>query len=131
MTGSPSILTSAYVLVAHECRNGEATQLRGRWGAVSAKDVRAIAEEALSEDDGWYRFRDRRRRTDEIHALARAYLAAEARLARLEPLIEAARIIDRTTPTGVMVVGGNAIFDLREAIRAYDALAATEEGAEE
>jgi len=55
---------------------------------VSAEDVRAIAEEALSEHDGWYRFRDRRRRTDEIHALARAYLEAEARLARLERIEE-------------------------------------------
>ena len=47
-------------------------------------DARTIAEEALTDHDGWYRFSDRRRRTDEIHALARAYLEALKALDQLE-----------------------------------------------
>jgi len=98
---------------------------------VSAEDVRAIAEEALSEHDGWYRFRDRRRRTDEIHALARAYLEAEARLARLERIAE--QFISVTDPLDMwLIVDGNYMRPAtRQESEFLAALAATEEGAEE
>ena len=105
---------------------------------MSAEDVRAIAEEALSEHDGWYRFRDRRRRTDEIHALARAYLEAEVRLARLEAENRMFRRILEIAPDTVLYIPSEEPVpeeakELGRKLLAFyrpEVLAATEEGGE-